>query len=38
VNRRGTHRVQLDVAVESTADWGMLGYWLGHHHARQQEG
>lgn len=28
-NRRGTHYVQLDVPVESTADWGMLGYWIG---------
>lgn len=28
-NRRGTHHVQLDVPVESTADWGMLGYWIG---------
>jgi hypothetical protein len=28
-NRRGTHHVQLDVPVESTADWGLLGYWIG---------
>lgn len=28
-NRRGTHHVQLEVPVESTADWGLLGYWIG---------
>jgi predicted aconitase len=28
-NRRGTHHIQLDVPVESTADWGLLGYWIG---------
>lgn len=28
-NRLGTHAVALDVPVESTADWGMLGYWIG---------
>ena len=28
-NRRGTHLVQLETAVESTADWGLLGYWIG---------
>lgn len=28
-NRRGTHAVALEVPVESTADWGMLGYWIG---------
>jgi predicted aconitase len=28
-NRLGTHHVQLDVEVESTADWGMLGYYVG---------
>lgn len=28
-NRLGTHRVRLECAVESTADWGALGYWLG---------
>ncbi|CAN7770948.1 aconitase X catalytic domain-containing protein [Pseudorhodoferax sp. LjRoot39] len=28
-NRWGTHAVQLDTAVESTADWGLLGYWIG---------
>jgi len=28
-NRLGTHRIELDVPVESTADWGMLGYYVG---------
>ncbi len=28
-NRRGTHHVQLDIEVETTADWGLLGYWIG---------
>jgi predicted aconitase len=28
-NRRGTHRVVLDVALDSNADWGLFGYWLG---------
>jgi predicted aconitase len=28
-NRLGTHHVHLDVEVESTADWGMLGYYIG---------
>lgn len=28
-NRVGTDLVTLDVPVETTADWGMLGYWLG---------
>lgn len=28
-NRRGTHHIQLAVPVESTADWGLLGYWIG---------
>ena len=28
-NRRGTHRIQLHTTVESTADWGLLGYWIG---------
>ncbi len=27
--RLGTHRITLDVPVTSTADWGMLGYWIG---------
>jgi len=28
-NRRGTHLVQVDVEVKDTADWGLLGYWIG---------
>jgi len=28
-NRRGTHLIQLDIEVESIADWGMLGYYIG---------
>jgi hypothetical protein len=28
-NRLGTHRVVLDIEVESTADWGLLGYYIG---------
>ncbi len=28
-NRYGTHRVVLDINVESTTDWGLLGYWIG---------
>lgn len=28
-NRLGTHRVEVDIEVETTADWGMLGYWIG---------
>lgn len=28
-NRYGTHRIVLDVEVESTEDWGLLGYWIG---------
>lgn len=28
-NRRGSHLVQLRTDVESTADWGLLGYWIG---------
>lgn len=28
-NRRGTHGVKLEVPVESTFDWGMLGYFIG---------
>jgi predicted aconitase len=28
-NRRGTHHVELEIEVESTADWGMLGYHIG---------
>lgn len=28
-NRLGTHLVELEVEVESTADWGLLGYYVG---------
>lgn len=28
-NRLGTHLVQLECEIESTEDWGMLGYWIG---------
>lgn len=28
-NRLGTHLVELDIDVESTADWGLLGYYIG---------
>jgi predicted aconitase len=28
-NRLGTHHVLLDIDVESTADWGLLGYYIG---------
>ena len=28
-HRRGTHRVNVDVPVESVMDWGMLGYFVG---------
>jgi len=28
-NRLGTHRIVLDTDVVSTADWGLLGYWIG---------
>jgi len=28
-NRLGTHLFELDVPVESTADWGLLGYYVG---------
>ncbi|SEB14503.1 predicted aconitase subunit 1 [Variovorax sp. YR216] len=28
-NRLGTHAVRVETTVESTADWGMLGYWIG---------
>jgi predicted aconitase len=27
--RLGTHLVELDTAVESVEDWGLLGYWIG---------
>jgi len=28
-NRLGTHHVELDIEVETTADWGLLGYYIG---------
>jgi predicted aconitase len=28
-NRLGTHHVELGIDVESTADWGLLGYYVG---------
>ncbi|WP_433860386.1 aconitase X [Pseudomonas thivervalensis] len=28
-NRRGTHLIQLDIDVNTKADWGLLGYWVG---------
>jgi predicted aconitase len=28
-NRLGTHLVELDIDVETTADWGLLGYYIG---------
>jgi len=28
-NRLGTHLVELDLDVQSTADWGLLGYYIG---------
>jgi predicted aconitase len=28
-NRFGTHHVSLEIDVESTADWGLLGYYIG---------
>jgi predicted aconitase len=28
-NRFGTHHVDLEIDVESTADWGLLGYYVG---------
>jgi hypothetical protein len=27
--RRGTHRIEVDVPIESIFDWGMLGYFVG---------
>ena len=27
--RHGTHRIEVDVPVESVMDWGMLGYYVG---------
>lgn len=28
-NRRASHLVEVELEPESTADWGMLGYWIG---------
>lgn len=28
-NRFGTHRIVVRTRVESTSDWGLLGYWVG---------
>ena len=28
-NRHGTHRIDVDVNVDSVMDWGMLGYYVG---------
>lgn len=28
-NRFGTHRIEVDIDVESVMDWGMLGYFVG---------
>lgn len=28
-NRLASHLIQLDIDVSSTADWGLLGYWVG---------
>jgi predicted aconitase len=28
-NRYGTHRIDVDVRVDSVMDWGMLGYYVG---------
>jgi len=28
-NRRGTHLVELDIEIESTFEWGLLGYYIG---------
>lgn len=30
-NRLGTHLIQLDIDVETTSDWGLLGYFIGEH-------
>ena len=27
--RRGTHKIEVDVAIDSLMDWGMLGYFVG---------
>jgi predicted aconitase len=28
-NRLGSHWIEVDTDVQSTADWGLLGYWMG---------
>lgn len=28
-NRRGSHLIELGIEVSTTADWGLLGYWVG---------
>jgi predicted aconitase len=28
-NRYGTHHIELEIDVETTADWGLLGYYIG---------
>lgn len=28
-HRRGTHHVRIETPVQSTSDWGLLGYWIG---------
>lgn len=28
-SRRGTHLIEVDTEIETTADWGLLGYWIG---------
>lgn len=28
-NRRGTHKIEVDIPIESVMDWGMLGYFVG---------
>ncbi len=28
-NRLGSHLIEVEVEVTSTADWGLLGYWIG---------
>ena len=28
-NRHGTHRVEVEIDVETTADWGLMGYYIG---------
>ena len=28
-NRSATHLIEVDIDVKTTADWGLLGYWVG---------